>query len=123
MARRSGASARTQALTRAAEAVARRDAERIEREKRLKSVLADFFHAQGEVERIHAQAQDAAAPFEAAIGGAVHALDGLGETRAGIAALTGLPVMRVRQYLSADGAVDEPGEATTEAPGAARCTT
>lgn len=99
MARRSGASARTQALAKAAEAVARRDAERIEREKRLQDALADFYHAQAEVERIHAAAVAAAAPFDGSIRKAVRALEELGETRAGIAGLTGLSTSRVREYL------------------------
>ena len=100
MARRTGASARTLALTRAQEAVALRDAERITREKQLEATLADYFHAQGEVERIHRDAEAAAAPYEASIREAVRALDRQGETRAGIAGLTGLSLPRVRDYLS-----------------------
>lgn len=100
MARRSGASARTAALTKAQEAVAQRDAERIRREKQLEAVLADYYQAQGEVERIHRSADVAAAPFEATIGEAVRSLDRLGETRAGIAGLTGLSLPRVRDYLA-----------------------
>lgn len=103
--------------------MARRDAERIEREKRLQATLADFFHAQGEVERIQAQAQTAATPFEAVIGETVRALDDLGETRTAIAELTGLPLHRVREYL-ADTPAD-PGHAgeppSAKATGSARC--
>jgi hypothetical protein len=100
MARRTGAPARTKALAKATEAVARRDAERIAREKHLQATLADFYHAQGEIERIQNEAEIAAAPFEASIQVAVRALDSLGETRAGIAGLTGLSLPRVREYLA-----------------------
>jgi hypothetical protein len=100
MSRRSGTSAKAQALAKATEAVARRDAERIEREKRLQATLAEFFHAQGEVARIRTTADKAAAPFDAAMRDAVQAIEGLGETRAGIASLTGLPASRVREYLT-----------------------
>lgn len=116
MARRSGASARTLALTRAQEAVALRDAERIMREKQLEATLADYFHAQGEVERIHRDAEAAAAPFEASIHDAVRALDRLGETRAGIAGLTGLSLPRIRDYLAeAVPTVSEPGSPSASA--------
>jgi hypothetical protein len=117
MARRTGASARTQALAKATEAVARRDAERIAREKHLQATLADFYQAQGEVERIHNEAEIAAAPFEASIQDAVRTLDRLGETRAGIAGLTGLSLPRVRECL-AETAVDASTANTpeTEAP-------
>lgn len=103
MARRTGASARSLALARAAEAVARRDAERIAREKAIQAALVEFFQAQGEVERIRADAEKAAAPFDAAMRDALCALDRLGETRAGISSLTGIPLTRVREYLT-DGA-------------------
>jgi hypothetical protein len=82
--------------------MARRDAERIEREKRLQTVLAEFFHAQGEAERIRAAADDAAAPFDAAMRDSARALDELGETRAGIASLIAAPLTRVREYLVDD---------------------
>jgi hypothetical protein len=99
MTRRAGASARTQALAKATEAVARRDAQRLAREMQLQTVLADFYHAQGEVERIHREADAAAAPFAASMREATHALEGLGESRAGIATLTGLTPAQVREYL------------------------
>lgn len=83
--------------------MARRDAARIEREKRIQAALADFFHAQGEVERIQVEAETAAAPFEASIREAVLTLDGLGETRSGIAELTGLSLAHVRQYITEVG--------------------
>jgi len=118
MARRTGASARTQALAKATEAVARRDAERIAREKHLQATLADFYQAQGEVERIHNEADIAAAPFEASIQDAVRTLDNLGETRAGIAGLTGLSLPRVRECL-AETAVDASTGKTPEPEGPA----
>ena len=99
MTRRTGTSARAQALTKAADAVARRDAERIAREKAVQAALAQFFQAEGEVARIRAEADQAAAPFDAAMRDAVRALDRLGETRAGIAELTGAALTRVRDYL------------------------
>ncbi|HTJ66670.1 MAG TPA: hypothetical protein VL551_04000 [Actinospica sp.] len=100
MARRTGASAKAQALAKATEAVALRDAERIEREKRLRTTLAEFFQAQGEVDRIRSAADQAAASFDAAMRDAVRALDNLGESRTGIASLTGLPLARVREHLA-----------------------
>lgn len=97
--------------------MARRDAERIAREKHLQATLADFYQAQGEVERIHSEAEIAAAPFEASIQDAVRTLDRLGETRAGIAGLTGLSLPRVRECL-AEIVVDVSAANTpkTEAP-------
>ena len=100
MTRRSGASARAQSLAKAADAVARRDSERIAREKALHGALAGFFQAQSEVERIHAEAEKSAAPFDAAMRDAVHALSQLGESRAEITELTGVPLARVREYLA-----------------------
>jgi len=88
------------ALTKAQEAVAQRDAERIRREKQVEAALADFYQAQGEVERIHKAAEAAATPFEAAIRESVRILDRLGETKPGIAGLTGLSLPRVRDCLS-----------------------
>jgi hypothetical protein len=111
MPRRSGSSARAQALVRAAEAVARRDAERIAREKAVQAALAEFFHSKGEIERIDAEARKAALPFERVARDAVCALDRLGESRAGIAELTGLPGARVREYL-----VEEAGPKETTRP-------
>ena len=96
MSRLQGASA----LAKAAKAVPRRDAERIEREKRVQDVLADFYHAQGEVERIHCEADAAAATFGVSMREAVRALDSLGESRAGLAGLTGLTLVPVREYLA-----------------------
>ena|GEM_PF-5432600 len=101
------------ALTKAQEAVAQRDAERIKREKQLEAALVDYYRAQGEVERIHRDAEVAAAPFEATMRGAVCCLDRLGETRTGIATLTGLTLPQVRDCLS--GAVsNEPAPEVDE---------
>lgn len=87
-------------MNRAADVVARRDVARIEREKSVQARLADFFQAQEAVERIEADATKAAEPYEAAMRDAVLALDGLEETRTGIAELTGLSPARVREYLA-----------------------
>lgn len=89
-------------MARAADAVARRDAQRIAREKAIHAALAEFFQARGEIDRIRAQAEQAAAPFEQAARDAVRALHRLGETRTGIADLTGLPTARVREYVLDD---------------------
>ena len=104
MSRRAGASVRTKALAKAAEAVARRDAERIAREKAIHAALAEFFQAQDEIDRIRAEAERAGTPFDLAIRDAVRCLDRLGESRTGIAELTGLPLAKVREYLATDGA-------------------
>ena len=95
--------------------MARRDAERIAREKRLQATLADFYQAQSEVERIHDEAKIAAAPFEASIQDAVRTLDRLGETRAGIVGLTGLSLPRVRECL-VETATSTTNTPETEAP-------
>lgn len=87
-------------MSKAADAVARRDAARIEREKILQATLADFFQAQEAVERIYVEATKTAEPHEAAMRAAVRAIDRLDEPRAGIAELTGLSVVRVREYLA-----------------------
>jgi hypothetical protein len=101
-------------MARAADAVARRDAARIEREKRLHAALADFFQAQEAVGLIYAEAAKAAESHEEAMRMAVRAIDGLDEPRAGIAELTGLPMLRVREYLADVGADCDP--ATTSRP-------
>lgn len=87
-------------MNKAADAVARRDAARIEREKILQAALADFFQAQEAVERIYVEATKTAEPHEEAMRAAVRAIDRLDEPRAGIAELTGLSVVRVREYLA-----------------------
>ncbi|MGH3416216.1 MAG: hypothetical protein ACRDSS_07105 [Actinocrinis sp.] len=84
--------------------MARRDAERIRREKAVEAALAEFYQAQGEIERIREDAARKSAPFQATAGKAVRALDRLGETRTGIAELTGLSLAVVRAYVGRDGA-------------------
>lgn len=68
--------------------------------KAREATLADYYQAQGEIERIRVAAEASAAPFEAAVREAVLLVDRLGETRAGIAGLTGLTLLHVRDYLS-----------------------
>ena len=82
--------------------MAQRDAERIKRERQLEAALADFYEAQGEVERIHRAAEGAAAPFEATMRESVRSLDRLGETKPGIARLTGLSLSHVRGCLAGE---------------------
>ena len=77
----------------------------------MQAALAEFFQAQGQVERIHADAEQAAAPFDAAMREAVRALDQLGETRTGIAELTGVPLTRLREYLAENAAPCSPDQA------------
>lgn len=109
-------------MNKAADAVARRDAARIEREKILQAALADFFQAQEAVERIYVEATKSAEPHEEAMRAAVRTIDRLDEPRAGIAELTGLSVVRVREYLAdadtdsdpvVDGRPKRPNSATT----------
>jgi hypothetical protein len=100
MARRTGTSARTQALAKAADAVARRDAARIAREKAVQAALAEFFQAQVERERIYAEAERSVAPCDVAMRDAVRNLSRLGESRAEITELTDVPSARVREYLA-----------------------
>jgi hypothetical protein len=97
--------------------VAQRDAERIKREKQLEAALADFYQAQGDVERIYMAAEAAAAPFEARIREAVRSLDRLGETRPGIAGLTGLSLSRVRDCLADDVEEQAPASMSVVRPG------
>ena len=84
--------------------MAQRDAARIEREKSIQAALADFFQAQGAVERIEAEAAKAAELHVAVMRTAVCTLENLEETRGGIAELTGLSQSRVREFLAATGA-------------------
>lgn len=58
------------------------------------------------------------APFDAAMREAVCALDALGEGRAGIAALTGLPLARVREFLADTGPNVSPASLVTAADSA-----
>jgi hypothetical protein len=98
--------------------VARRDAERIAREKKLQAVLADFYHAQSEVERIRHEADATIAPFDAAMREAVRALDALDEGRAAIVELTGMPLARVREYLADTDTSSMTATSVVDAPAA-----
>lgn len=102
---------RSAALRRAQEAKARRDAERIQRERRLESALADFYEhteaaallrseAQRRAERLLAAAETAAAIPEEAARRAVAVLRELGESQPQIAELTGMSVAEVRACLA-----------------------
>jgi hypothetical protein len=110
MGRRAGTSTRAQALAKAADAVARRDAQRIARDKAIQAALAQFFQAQDEVERIRTEARTAEEPFDTAARNAIRTLDRLGETRTGIAELTGLPLTKVREYLTEDHCASPPDQ-------------
>jgi hypothetical protein len=124
MARRGGTGTRQEALRRAQAATARRDADRIAREKAVQAALTDFFHAtetaatihadaKTKAERVLAEAADAARPYDDAVRDAVRELERLGETRADIIDLTGLSAMQVRQYL-AKGSTGENAAARTD---------
>src|SRR2546423_6859702 len=101
---------RASAVRAAVEAKARRDAERLERERQVESALADFYEsrmrAEGireaarlKVARILREAEQAAREPLKAAHSAVVALKELGETREQIAELTGLGVTEVRAHL------------------------
>ena len=103
---------RASALRRAQEAKARRDAEHLERERRVESALADFFEGKGaatdlraearrKAERLVADAETASAVPEESARKAVVALRELGETQPQIAELTGLTTSEVRAALAA----------------------
>lgn len=77
----------------------------------MQAALAEFFQAQGGVERIYAEAEKAVAPFDAAMQDAVRALRRLGEARGAIVELTGLPASRVRLCLDDEGAAPSSGDA------------
>lgn len=116
---------RASAVRAALEAKARRDAERLERERRVESALADFYEnrmraegiresARVKVARILQEAEQAAREPLKAAHAAVLALRELGETREQIAELTGLGVTEVRAHL---GGAWEPGRAGSEDAG------
>ena len=101
---------RASALRRAQEAKARRDAEHLERERRLESALADFYEgkeaaaalraeARRKAERLIADAETAAAILEKVAKHAVVVLRGLGESQPQIAELTGMSIAEVRGCL------------------------
>ncbi len=102
---------RAKALRAAQQAKARRDADRLRREKAVESALADFYEETAHAEHIRAVAMDraqklladaeaaAAAPEERARA-AVPALHELGETREQIGELTGLALTDIRGMLA-----------------------
>ncbi|WP_194908994.1 hypothetical protein [Catenulispora rubra] len=111
---------RASAVRAALEAKARRDAERLERERKVEAALADFYECRMRAEAIREAARvrvakilreaEAAArePLNAAHT-AIMALKELGETREQIAELTGQSVTEVRIHL---GGGWEPGHAS-----------
>lgn len=112
-------------MRQAQEAKARRDAERLRRERRIEAALADFYEATGTAEQIRAAAQrkaarvveegeTAARESDAAACKAVRELRALVETNAEVADLCGVAASAVRAMLAepaaghaaADGAAD-----------------
>lgn len=111
---------RAAAVRAAQEAKARRDAERLRRERMVDGALADYYEATARAgavreqarvraERLVEQAELAAAEPERAARAAVLRLHDLGETREQIADLTGLRLAEVRTLLAESAA--EPGSA------------
>lgn len=112
---------RASAVRAAQEAKARRDAERLERERKVDAALADFYESRMQAEviretsrvkvaKILREAEQAALEPLKAAHAAVMALKELGETREQIAELTGLSVSEVRVHL---GGTWEPDRAAT----------
>ncbi|MFD9691859.1 hypothetical protein ACFWXO_39560 [Kitasatospora sp. NPDC059088] len=102
---------RASAVRAAQQAKAARDAERLQRERRVESTLADFYEQTGRAEQLRASASARAAKVladaEAAAKEpeqraklAVVRLQALGEPRDQIAELTGLPLAEVRAVLA-----------------------
>jgi hypothetical protein len=91
---------RAAAVRRAHEATARRDAERIRRERELEAALVDFYTALARVEKIRAKAAREAEPHERAADEAVRRMARLGEPVAAVAELTDLPSSQVRALLA-----------------------
>ena len=118
---------RASAVRAALEAKARRDAERLERERKVDSALADFYEnrmraeviretARVKVARILQEAEQAAREPLKAAHAAIVALRELSETREQIAELTGLGVTEVRAHLAGTW---EPSRAGSEDVGVA----
>jgi hypothetical protein len=115
-------SARSQALKRAQEAKAQRDAERALRERQIEIALADYYEATTQAERLRADARRkaeaitgdaehaAAAPLAAARE-AVRRLRELLGGNAEVAALCGLTLAAVRELLAAEPGPGEQGAA------------
>jgi hypothetical protein len=122
MARRG--TSRAEALRRAQEAKAQRDAERMRREARVEAALADYYQATAEAERIRAAARrkadgitaeavKAAARPLAAARDAVRRLRELLGGNAEVAELCGISTAMVRDILAAPTAPRSTGERTT----------
>jgi hypothetical protein len=119
---RRGSSARSQALRRAQQAKAGRDAERALRERQIEIALADYYEATARAERIRDEARRkadgiatdaehaAAEPLHTARD-AVRRLRELLGGNAEVAALCGITVAAVRDMLAADSS--EPGGTVT----------
>ena len=100
---------RAVAVRRAHEATARRDAERIRRERELETALVDFYAALARIEKIRAKAAREVEPFEQSADEAMRRMARLGEPVASIAELTKLPSGQVRAALAgARGKTDGP---------------
>lgn len=102
---------RAKALRAAQQAKARRDAERLRREKAVESALADFYEemqraahiravARTRAEKLLAAAEETAFRPEERARVAVATLSELGETREEIAELTGLALTDIREMLT-----------------------
>jgi len=110
---------RATAVRRAHEATARRDADRLRRERELEATLVDFYAALARIEKIRAKAAHEVEPFEQSADEAVRRMARLGEPVAAIAELTKLPSGQVRAALAGTkGKADRPSSAgpAREAP-------
>ena len=106
------AGVRATAVRRAHEATARRDAERIRRERELEAALVDYYAALARIEKIRSKAAREVEPFEQSAEEAVRRMARLGEPVAAIAELTQLPAVQVRATLAS--AKRKPGGPSSE---------
>lgn len=124
MARRTS-SVRAAAVRRAQEAKARRDAERLQRERRIEAALADFYESTATAEQLRATARDKAARIiedgeavaresDAAARAAVRQLRELVDTHAEVADLCGVPMATVRAMLTDMAASASPDRDSTQ---------
>jgi hypothetical protein len=102
---------RAAAVRRAHEATARRDAERLRRERELEAALVDFYAALARIEKVQAKAARDVEPHERSADDAVRRMARLGEPVAAIAELTKLPSSHVRVVLA--GTRAEPSDLTS----------
>jgi predicted ArsR family transcriptional regulator len=113
MGRRSTA-VRAAAIRQARQATAHRDAERLRREQRIESALADYFEATSRAELVRADAREraariieqaaaAAAAPDGAARAAVRALRALTSSNAEVADLCGVSIGVVRAMVAGDG--------------------